>query len=199
MNSWMVNTLSKIASPMLRQAPTFGRPGFSKLVQAYTSRHISSSSPALSTVPYSQVNFTKRQNHRIKTWRDGQRPGPGGRNDWDGIMGVTPRIGLDNAPELWLRRHERGRNSILSPHNAYTGRSIAVKSSSDDDGVAEAWSKLTSRLKRNNVYADFKRNERHEKKGVKRRRLESERWRRRFAHEVRKKIELVNAIRRRGA
>lgn len=61
--------------------------------------------------------------------------------------------------------------------------------------------------------------ERHEKKGYKRRRLESERWRRRFAHEVcsdpflrarydcegfvfvqvRKKVQIVNEIRARGA
>lgn len=36
----------------------------------------------------------------------------------------------------------------------------------------------------NRVHAERVRNLRHEKKGYKRRRLVSERWRRRFAHEV---------------
>lgn len=68
----------------------------------------------------------------------------------------------------------------------------------------------------NNVVKELRMAERHEKKGDKRRRLRSERWRRRFAHEVslvlllvrlcyerclqvRKKVQLVNEIRARGS
>lgn len=43
---------------------------------------------------------------------------------------------------------------------------------------------LTRRLRENRVAVQWKRQMRHEKKGVKRRRLVSERWRRRFADEV---------------
>jgi small subunit ribosomal protein MRP21 len=39
-------------------------------------------------------------------------------------------------------------------------------------------------MKQNNVFREVRMQERHEKKGYKRRRLASERWRRRFAHEV---------------
>lgn len=53
-----------------------------------------------------------------------------------------------------------------------------------DGGAASALHKLQALLRRNNVIAEYRSQERHEKKGEKRRRLESVRWRRRFAHEV---------------
>jgi hypothetical protein len=66
-----------------------------------------------------------------------------------------------------------------------TGRSIAVKKDLTDTSVASACAILASRIWRNKVRQDYMANMRHEKKGVKRRRLESERWRRRFADHVR--------------
>jgi hypothetical protein len=51
--------------------------------------------------------------------------------------------------------------------------------------VGEAYKRLDIRLARNKVRYELKRTERHEKKGAKRRRLTSERWRMRFADEVR--------------
>jgi len=54
-----------------------------------------------------------------------------------------------------------------------------------DTSVANAHTILVSRIRRNKVRQDYMANMRHEKKGVKRRRLESERWRRRFADHVR--------------
>ncbi|EIW85207.1 hypothetical protein CONPUDRAFT_49419, partial [Coniophora puteana RWD-64-598 SS2] len=62
-----------------------------------------------------------------------------------------------------------------------------------------AFNRLNQRLRRNRVWYELRRTARHEKKGYKRRRLESERWRKQFAHEVRKKVKLVDTIRRRGA
>ncbi len=50
--------------------------------------------------------------------------------------------------------------------------------------VAEALNKLQYTLRRNRVSPELRLAARHEKKGYKRRRLSSERWRRRFAHEV---------------
>ncbi|KAI0273607.1 hypothetical protein BC834DRAFT_816254, partial [Gloeopeniophorella convolvens] len=75
------------------------------------------------------------------------------------------------------------------------GRSIEVK----NGGVAEALNKLQFILSRNRVALELRLVVRHEKKGYKRRRLSSERWRKMFAHEVRKKVQLVNKIRARGA
>jgi ribosomal protein S21 len=82
--------------------------------------------------------------------------------------------------------------------------------------LGEAFRRLQTRLRRNRVTQEVSRQKRHEKKGVKRRRLSSERWRRVFANEVfifwpfiltatlilaqvRKKVQLVSTIRRRGA
>jgi ribosomal protein S21 len=60
------------------------------------------------------------------------------------------------------------------------GRSIEVK----NGNVADALNKLQYTLQRNRVISELKSAARHEKKGYKRRRLSSKRWRRRFAHEV---------------
>jgi ribosomal protein S21 len=61
------------------------------------------------------------------------------------------------------------------------GRSIEVK----NGNVADALNKLQYTLQRNRVMSELRLTARHEKKGYKRRRLSSERWRKRFAHEVR--------------
>lgn len=81
------------------------------------------------------------------------------------------------------------------PHDPYTGRSIQVV----DGNIHESFRRLNTILSRNKVVKQLRMTERHEKKGVKRRRLESERWRRLFAHEVRKNVQLVTKIRNRGA
>jgi ribosomal protein S21 len=60
------------------------------------------------------------------------------------------------------------------------GRSVEVK----NGNVAEALNTLQYTLQRNRVAMELRLTARHEKKGYKRRRLSSERWRRRFAHEV---------------
>jgi ribosomal protein S21 len=60
------------------------------------------------------------------------------------------------------------------------GRSVEVK----NGNVAEALNTLQYTLRRNRVVTELRLTARHEKKGYKRRRLSSERWRRRFAHEV---------------
>ncbi|KAF5391386.1 hypothetical protein D9757_001913 [Collybiopsis confluens] len=80
-------------------------------------------------------------------------------------------------------------------NNPYYGRSVDVV----DGDVGKAFKRLDSILTRNMVRRELRLTERHEKKGPKRRRLESERWRRLFAHEVRKSVQLVTKIRKRGA
>ena len=96
--------------------------------------------------------------------------------------------------------------------NQRAGRSVRVF----NGNLADAFKKLDSILGRNRVRAQVRMDERHEQKGAKRRRLSSERWRKRFAHEVsgfismhvlfclillkvRLKVQLVKKIRRRGA
>lgn len=61
------------------------------------------------------------------------------------------------------------------------GRTVSVK---DKGGVGESLRMLDGILSRNKVKLQLRMTERHEKKGYKRRRLASERWRNQFANEV---------------
>ncbi|EDR14824.1 uncharacterized protein LACBIDRAFT_292250 [Laccaria bicolor S238N-H82] len=102
-----------------------------------------------------------------------------------------------SAEEIWLSRSTLALTEAKNhpPANAYSGRSVKINGGK----LAEGYRVLDTILGRNKVRVQLRRAERHEKKGVKRRRLSSERWRKRFAHEVRKKVELVIKIRNRGA
>ena len=51
--------------------------------------------------------------------------------------------------------------------------------------IADATRKLDRIMMENNVWRELRLTQRHEKKGAKRRRLSSERWRTRFKDEVR--------------
>ncbi|KAG5353934.1 hypothetical protein E4T56_gene3025 [Termitomyces sp. T112] len=99
--------------------------------------------------------------------------------------------------EMWEKNSEMYLSSTRdnTPVHTFSGRSVLVKGGN----VADAYGRLQSILQRNRVQAQLRLTERHEKKGVKRRRLSSERWRKQFAHEVRKKVQLVAKIRNRGA
>ncbi|KAF7294955.1 Glycerol-3-phosphate o-acyltransferase [Mycena indigotica] len=79
--------------------------------------------------------------------------------------------------------------------DAYSGRRVMVKNGNFNEAVRE----LDQILIRNRVRATLYANMRHEKKGVKRRRIHSEQWRKHFAAEVRKNVQVVREIRRRGA
>jgi ribosomal protein S21 len=83
----------------------------------------------------------------------------------------------------WYVRLGHPRTSLLTDIGLITrelGRSIRVKSGN----LASALQAFTQRLRQNRVMQDFRYQMRHEKKGVKRRRLQSERWRRQFANVV---------------
>ncbi|KAI9064337.1 hypothetical protein FKP32DRAFT_1569889 [Trametes sanguinea] len=102
----------------------------------------------------------------------------------------------DKSPEeIWRLREQNEVINLPRPNNPYSGRSVPVI----DGQVSVALNKLKGILTINAVRQTNIRDERHEKKGEKRNRLRSLRWRRRFAHEVRKKVQLVNEIRARGA
>ncbi|KAJ7219248.1 hypothetical protein GGX14DRAFT_356167, partial [Mycena pura] len=74
------------------------------------------------------------------------------------------------------------------------GRSVKVKGGNFSEAVKE----LDKILARNRVRTTLFATARHEKKGVKRRRLQSDQWRKHFANQVRKNVQLVHKIRRRG-
>ncbi|KAI6150787.1 hypothetical protein BKA82DRAFT_992910 [Pisolithus tinctorius] len=93
--------------------------------------------------------------------------------------------------EAWAQRSAL--LDLSPPADAYAGRRIPVNSD-----LRSAFLKLSRRLQKNSVFREWKSALRHEKRGIKRSRLRSERWRRRFADEVRKKVQLVSTIRRRA-
>ncbi|KAJ3987308.1 hypothetical protein F5890DRAFT_811007 [Lentinula detonsa] len=108
--------------------------------------------------------------------------------------------GAEKTPaNLWEEQSENVKLQLADigriTNDPYIGRSAKVV----DGDLADAFKRLDMILARNKVRKQLKLAERHEKKGPKRRRLESERWRRLFAHEVRKNVQLVTKIRRRGA
>ncbi|KAH8117413.1 hypothetical protein DFH11DRAFT_1541679 [Phellopilus nigrolimitatus] len=82
-----------------------------------------------------------------------------------------------------------------TPRDAYYGRSVPVNKG-DTAGAAKLLDKI---MAQNSVARDWMRNKRHTPKGEERRMLKSVRWRKRFKHEVGKKVLLVQEIRRRGA
>ncbi|KAI0093645.1 hypothetical protein BDY19DRAFT_989200 [Irpex rosettiformis] len=103
---------------------------------------------------------------------------------------------IEPDPESYWKAREEDTVKRLPPApTKYQGRTIPVIGSD----LGRAFDRLNTMMRQNNVSREVFRQDRHEKKGYKRRRLRSERWRRRFAHEVRKKVQLVNEIRARGA
>ncbi|KAI6039052.1 hypothetical protein EDC04DRAFT_2688839 [Pisolithus marmoratus] len=61
----------------------------------------------------------------------------------------------------------------------HAGRRIPVNTD-----LRSAFLKLSKRLQKNSVFREWKLAARHEKRGIKRSRLRTERWRKRFADEV---------------
>ncbi|KAH9951322.1 hypothetical protein B0H21DRAFT_818376 [Amylocystis lapponica] len=113
---------------------------------------------------------------------------------WMGLYNDVKKQTRTQSPEEVWRQKELSIDP-KRPNNAYSGRSVAVYG----NDAAGAFGKLRRILSQNSVMQELRMAERHEKKGDKRRRLKSQRWRRRFAHEVRKKVQLVNEIRARGS
>ncbi|ESK96949.1 hypothetical protein Moror_6527 [Moniliophthora roreri MCA 2997] len=104
----------------------------------------------------------------------------------------------DESPEaVWKRMSATAHEELQKnpPNHSYIGRSVRVV----DGNVQDAFSRLKRLLNRNAVRLTWRADERHERKGEKRRRLRSIRWRRIFAHHVRKSVQLVTKIRTRGA
>ncbi|KAF5365750.1 hypothetical protein D9758_003302 [Tetrapyrgos nigripes] len=112
------------------------------------------------------------------------------------LPSATGSFFTSSNEEIWRQKSVIAQNALAQSNiTPYTGRTVKVV----DGNVSLALRKLDTILTKNKVRRDVWTQRRHEKKGVKRRRLESERWRRLFAHEVRKNVHLVTKIRNRGA
>ena len=81
--------------------------------------------------------------------------------------------------------------------NSTVGRTIQVNENRAMD-VGRAFRTLESRCAQNSVKRDFMRQRFHERPGLKRKRLKSERWRRRFKESFRETIKLVQGLKKQG-
>lgn len=81
--------------------------------------------------------------------------------------------------------------------DASTGRSIDLDPSKGRD-LVRGLGQLNSLLARNKVRADFNKQRFHERPGLKRKRLKSQRWRKRFKEGFREVVGRVSALTRKG-
>lgn len=85
----------------------------------------------------------------------------------------------------------------LPAYGPSVGRTVAVDTARGMD-VGRAFRSLEMNCGRNKVRADFNRQRFHERPGLKRKRLRSERWRRRFREGFRGMVKMVNAMKKQG-
>lgn len=95
------------------------------------------------------------------------------------------RSELEEMEYLWQNREKNGADRPVIPSD---GRSVPVS----NGDIGRAMNNLNAIFRANNVRTELRLGERYEKPNQKRRRLASERHRRRFAHMVREKVQLVS-------
>lgn len=101
---------------------------------------------------------------------------------------------VEDLEAEWSNRAVYGEPSW--PATPFSGRSIRVTPQADPQ---RAYAQMSVLLRRNNVRQELRLQQRYEKPNEERRRKKSERHRRRFADMVRRKVQLVMAIKARGA
>lgn len=101
---------------------------------------------------------------------------------------------VEDLEAEWASRAVYGESSW--PATPFSGRSIRITPQAD---ASRAYGQLSTLLNRNNVKQELRLQQRYEKPNEERRRKKSERHRRRFADMVRRKVQLVMAIKARGA
>ena len=85
----------------------------------------------------------------------------------------------------------------LPAYGPSVGRTVEVNVNRGMD-VGRAFRSLEINCARNKVRADFQRQRFHERPGLKRKRLRSERWRRRFREGFRGMVKMVSAMKKQG-
>ncbi|KAJ3543370.1 hypothetical protein NM688_g5861 [Phlebia brevispora] len=204
----MLTSLFQLSKPVLRQSlkPAFSR----RTVSTPTVSRSLHLSPVLSASYHARPRnggSMLRDDAPAEVLQSVQRPRPHANKpedaNWARIFAPLMQKALEtpgeperSAEATWKKREDDVVKFLPLPPGPYAGRSVRVKNS---DEFTAAYSHLNRILRENNVRRELRLTQRHEKTGVKRRRLRSERWRRRFAHEVRLKVKLVQEIRARGA
>ena len=111
-------------------------------------------------------------------------------DSWPGSAGDQ---GLSSSIMDQLENEFRARQTIgpAKPATPTTGRTVSAANSFGNSSAAMLYRNLMGTLRRNNVRRELRLEERYEKPNQKRRRLRSERHRRRFADMIRKRVQLV--------
>ncbi|WFD20968.1 hypothetical protein MCAP1_003223 [Malassezia caprae] len=121
-----------------------------------------------------------------------------------GGVGASPRkpdgtVDMHSMIEQLDREfRERPTYGLATPGTPTTGRSVSV-SNTYNGTSATLYRQLSQLLARNHVRRELKLVERYEKPNQMRRRKRSERHRRRFADMIRKKVQLIMALKARSA
>ena len=107
------------------------------------------------------------------------------------------------AEESWSQAHQQRMRTLDNeqPLSLYSGRTVVVgkyDKQNQSSQLDKSWKRLNGILARNDVRRELILRDRYEKPNQMRRRLRSERHRRRFAEYIRQKVNLVNEIRRRN-
>jgi len=115
-------------------------------------------------------------------------------------VGLSPRplLTRKTPAEIWAEGSIKAQeqSALHETPNAFSGRSVPVDG---PEGFAQAFRQLQRILRHNVVAKTVRQQKRHEKRGVKRRRLASQTHRRKFAQLIRGKVALVQKYRTRGS
>ncbi|KAJ6596867.1 hypothetical protein DFH09DRAFT_904166 [Mycena vulgaris] len=174
-------------------------PAFTQLLPRASCRCFSSRAAVLNVLPASSSVKTTYQHPRPPTaYADitiPDQPTRDVKKSWNNDVGNAVTGEKKTAADIWRERslYIVPQLRLHPPTDAYYGRSVKVKGT-----FAEAAIELERILARNKVKQTIRANDRHEKKGVRRRRIKSQQWRHHFANQVRKNVQLVHKMRRRG-
>ena len=111
-----------------------------------------------------------------------------------GVARAPPGLDALDAPELAVRSHANMAESELRI-DPYMGRSVPVKPGYT---LAAAIRRLDQKLQANRIRADMFKQRFHERPGLKRKRLKSERWRKRFKEGFVAMVQQVKEMRDKG-
>ncbi|KAF7304862.1 Glycerol-3-phosphate o-acyltransferase [Mycena kentingensis (nom. inval.)] len=133
---------------------------------------------------YSKLDFQPSRRANPVAWNNSQ-------------IGMAAMTSTKTPEQKWGEASAQALNKFqnFKISDAYAGRRVWVM----DGDFNYALGRLNRILSTNRVRPTLFASQRHEKKGERLRRIKSEQWRKHFAAEVRKKVQLVAAIRRRGA
>ena len=129
------------------------------------------------------------------------RPENESRASRQGSISSSMKMPNDASPASTRSTSHAVSAKLPAPRNTATiksrpslGRTVNVTAA----GVARALQVLAREVRDNNVRADQKRQRFHERAGLKRKRLKSERWRKRFQIAFRATVQKVQEMRRKG-